>query len=113
MTLLMIPAISAATIHGTVYDFSLNEAENVKISIDTEPEQVIIASTYSFEVSPGAYLITAEQLENGKIVSKTKELIKVTKDGDFTYDLILFPKKPKQSESQYHLNQNQNLTATS
>ena len=84
---------STATIHGTVYDFSLEKAENVRMTINTEPEQLLIApeGSYSFTVSAGTYTITAEQLELGKIVSNAEEVITVPEEGDYVRDIILFP----------------------
>ena len=43
---------SAAAIHGTVYDLSLNKANNVKVEINTMPKQFMVAQngTYLFIV---------------------------------------------------------------
>ena len=69
MLILLSTLASAATIYGTIYDFSLDRAGNVKLTINTKPEQQLISpdGSYSFNISPGSYMIVAEQLERGEV----------------------------------------------
>ena len=83
----------AATIFGTVYDLSLEQAKNVRVSISTVPEQQIIAvnGRYSFNVQAGTYLLTAEQRRNDQILAQAVEEVVVVQEGVFVHDLILEP----------------------
>jgi uncharacterized membrane protein len=83
----------AATIEGTVFDFSLSQAKNARVVISTEPQQQIIAqdATYSFEVGSGRYTLIAQQIVGGKVIAQTEENITVSGEGLFKLDLILFP----------------------
>src|SRR3989344_1553212 len=91
--LLLSSTVSAATVYGTVYDFSLNKAESVRVSIDTAPAQQIIAvnGRYTFTVPEGTYTIKAEQQISGQIVASTLESITIESDGSYVRDIILFP----------------------
>jgi uncharacterized membrane protein len=91
--LLSILPVHAATIFGTVYDFDLQQVDNVRISINTTPGQQLIATSgrYSINVPPGDYLITAEQLQAGNVIASTEEVVTITKEGSYVIDLIVFP----------------------
>lgn len=82
------------TIHGTLYEWSTFEPlRNVIITINTTPPQVFIArnGTYSFNLSPGAYLIEAKYYVNNSLVYHEEENITIVGEGDYTLDLLLFP----------------------
>ncbi len=83
----------AATLYGTVYDFSLEQADNVRITVNTTPEQQLIAvnGRYSVNVPVGDYTITAEQIETGRITASAQENVTVEKEGSYVHDIILFP----------------------
>ena len=83
----------AATIHGSVYDISLNRAENSAVEINSTPNQFIVArnGSYSFMVPNGIYTIKAEQIQKNSIVASAEENISVKQDGNYVIDLILFP----------------------
>lgn len=85
--------VSAATIAGTVYDFSLEKVPKAQVTISTEPQQNIVAedASYSFEVPPGTYTLTAQQLERGRVLAKVEENVSIRGEGVFHVDLILFP----------------------
>src|SRR3989344_6477183 len=85
--------VSAATVFGTIYDFSLKQAENVRVSINTTPQQQLIAvnGRYSFNVAPGDYTIDAEHIEFGKVTSTASEEITIKDEGSYIRDIILFP----------------------
>lgn len=86
MMILLIPVASAATIHGSVYDYSLNIVKDAKVAIDTTPQQVIVAKEglYSFNAPIGSYKITALKNDIG-----IKENITVKDEGNYNLDLIL------------------------
>ena len=91
--LLSILPVHAATIFGTIYDIELEQVNNVRITINTTPEQQLVATSgrYSINVPPGDYLITAEQLEAGNVIASTEETVTLTKEGSYVIDLIVFP----------------------
>ena len=87
-SLLIINNVSAATIHGSVYDISLNKVKDIIIEIDSVPVQRFISNdgSYSFELSNGNYRITAKVLPNTKIA---EESININSDGSFNIDLFI------------------------
>lgn len=96
---LLAGAAQAATIQGTVYDFSLDKVENGKVVI-SEPKQqmVLVNSSYSFTVDEGEYSLIGYKLEGGKITATAKETIVVSGEGDYNVDLILFPSFAEEEE---------------
>ncbi len=97
--LLNVSIVSAATIHGTVYNLDLNPVKNVKVEL-TSPKQVFIAldGTFSFNAPTGTYALTAKLIKNGTVEASASESIQVTDDNDYVLDLILFPEFDDQSE---------------
>ena len=91
--LITLNMVSAATIHGIVYDLSLNKVDKAIININTVPEQVYISvnGSYSFHVPNGNYKIKANLIQNKIIVASASQDIVVNSDEDFKVDLILFP----------------------
>ena len=89
-SLVLAPAVSAATIHGSVYDLELNTLSQAVIEINTVPRQVMVSKngTYAFTVSPGEYIIAARQTRLG---IATQENITVKQEGSYVLDLLLFP----------------------
>jgi uncharacterized membrane protein len=89
LLLLIASPVLGATIHGTVYDLDLNTVQAV-VEISTTPRQVMVAKngTYSFNVPQGEYTISANYT---KLELATTESITVSQEGDYVFDLILFP----------------------
>ncbi len=89
LSLFLVDIASAATVHGTVYDFSLEKIKNVIVEINTNPAQRQIAKegTYIFNIPRGSYTITAKKIDN-KII--TTENITIIEEGNYTLDLIAF-----------------------
>ncbi|MBD3318810.1 hypothetical protein GF342_02785 [Candidatus Woesearchaeota archaeon] len=85
--LLTSQAALAATLHGTVYDLSLQEVDNAIIELSSaQSKQQLVArnGTYSFEVTPGTY----------KLVARTEQLaviedVQIPHEGTYIVDLIL------------------------
>lgn len=84
----------AATIHGTVYEWdTFKPLNNSVVEINSTPEQNIIAtdSEYSFNLTPGTYTINASYLEGNRIVYTAQEDVVISGEGQYRYDLLLFP----------------------
>jgi len=82
-----------ATIHGGIYDFSLEKVENVIVEINTQPLQRYVSKDgiYSFEVQKeGGYNITARYgIKKDKLIAE--EVIEIKQEGEYRVDLFLFP----------------------
>lgn len=92
IALLLLPSVAmAASISGTVYDLSLEEVTAL-VTIDTEPEQRIVAQQgeYSFEVGPGRYTLSAKASIDREEWSVSENLT-IRDDGQYHLDLILAP----------------------
>lgn len=91
----LVPGALAAGVHGAVYSWSDFEEplQNVIVEVNSTPTQskVTTDGTYSFELPPGSYLITAKYYENNILEYSTEEEILIDSEGDFTIDLLLFP----------------------
>jgi uncharacterized membrane protein len=84
----------AATVTGTAYDgLTLDVLKNVVVSVSTNPLQTKLSKegTYSFDVTPGTYTLSAKYLEQGVVVMETSQSLKIEKEGAYTIDLILLP----------------------
>ncbi|HWR26227.1 MAG TPA: MarR family transcriptional regulator [Methanosarcina sp.] len=84
----------AATIHGTVYEWSTFEPlNNAVVKINSTPEQSLVAanSEYSFNLTPGAYQITANYFDGNNLVYTAKEDVTISGEGEYVHDLLLFP----------------------
>lgn len=86
---------AAATLHGTIYAWSdfENPLKNTVVEVNSTPTQYVVAKTgtYSFNLSPGNYLIRARYYRNNILEYSTEENIPIDKEGDFVRDLLLFP----------------------
>jgi len=91
--MLFTPVVYSATIYGTIYDFSLDKAKDIRVEIDTEPRQFYISKngSYAFNVPNGDYKIEAKQYFGDLLRSSVSEDIAVKDDGTYVLDLILFP----------------------
>ncbi|MFH1133597.1 MAG: hypothetical protein V1735_03840 [Nanoarchaeota archaeon] len=87
---------SAATLEGQTFAFTLEPLNDVIVSINSSPQQVIVAKehSYRFSLSPGDYRITAHYLQDGQLSAADDELLQVSDDGGYILDLILFPVLP-------------------
>lgn len=82
----------AATLHGSIYDIELNELNGVVVEVDSSPSQRYVSKdgAYSFELNPGEYILTA-RYSSGYDSLITSEKVSITAEGDFVFDLFLFP----------------------
>ena len=91
--ILILPVAYGATVYGTVYSLDLTVVDNVIVELNSTPTQRDITEQgqYSFEIAPGTYTLTAEEIIDGDIIAKVEENITIKEEGIFLYDLILFP----------------------
>lgn len=85
---------TAATIHGTVYEWStFKPLNNSVVEINSTPEQNVIAkdSEYSFNLTPGTYAINASYIEGNKVIYIAQDKVVISKEGDYVHDLLMFP----------------------
>ena len=113
--LLSINIANAANIYGTVYDFELNPVKSAEVSINTTPNQLMIAKngTYSFDVANGVYLVEARQYQKNHVVAYTNENVTVKQDGNYVIDLILFPEIETGGEDSYPIDVNESFFESS
>nr|MBA4405051.1 hypothetical protein [Nanoarchaeum sp.] len=90
---LCINFVNGATLQGNIYDFELDSISDVLITVDSTPKQSMVStdSMYSFELTPGTYTLTAQQLVGNITIASTTEQIEIEQEGTFRLDLILFP----------------------
>ncbi len=90
---LLAAGAKAALIQGEVYTFDLERANGVIVEVDTVPHQQVVVNdgSYTLNVPPGSYTLTATQRQKGDVIADTSEAITITNDGSYTLDLILFP----------------------
>ena len=99
MLFLIVPYIHAATVHGIVYDASLNRAENVIVEVSSVPKQIYVSKegSYSFSLPSGDYTIKAiYQLNYDRYTAQQN--ITIREDGDYVLDMILFPDITEENE---------------
>lgn len=101
--IVFITGAQAATLHGTIYEWSdfENPLKDAIVEVNSTPGQYVVATTgtYSFNLSPGSYLIKAKYYRNNILEYTTEEEIRIDREGDFVHDLLLFP--PTDSEYEY------------
>ena len=86
IALLFIPFVSATTLHGTVYDISLDVVQNAVITIEGVQKQVIVAKngTYKIELPQGNYTFLVQKGNETLL----EEEIAITSEGEFVVDLV-------------------------
>ncbi|MFP4523885.1 MAG: carboxypeptidase regulatory-like domain-containing protein [Candidatus Woesearchaeota archaeon] len=90
---LMAGSASAATITGTVYDYSLEPVPGAIVTVNTTPEQTLVArdGTYKLHLPAGTYNLSVNKATGGGLKQHHTTTITVSEEGEYTYDLILFP----------------------
>ncbi|MEK6869138.1 MAG: hypothetical protein AABX74_02830, partial [Nanoarchaeota archaeon] len=93
MLLMLAATASAATIYGTIYDYSLDKAKDARVEINTEPKQIYISKngSYAFNVPNGEYAIEAKQYIGSLLKASASENITIKDNGAYVLDLVLFP----------------------
>lgn len=79
-----------ATIHGNIYTFDLETAQNVLLEVNSTPRQTYVSKSgdYRFELPKGTYSITATKSE-GTGTLHAEETINLENDGSYNIDLFL------------------------
>jgi len=86
--------ILTSIVHGTVYEWnSFKPLNNAIIEVNSTPPQSVVAkdANYSFNLTPGTYLITAQYLEGRTLVYEARETVVISNQGEYVHDLFLFP----------------------
>jgi len=98
MLLILVIPVHGATIHGTVYDLSLNKVDNVVVQVNSTPQQRVISKDgfYSFDLNPGKYKIKATYL-NAEVYY-AEEGVEIISGGSYVLDLFLFPSFEDENE---------------
>ncbi len=88
--LLLVPLVSAAELHGTVYDFELKKVPLAVVEVNSSPAQRLVAvnGTFSFLLAPGEYEIVVSLPKRNL---SSSEVVEIEKEGSFVYDVILLP----------------------
>jgi uncharacterized membrane protein len=84
----------AATVYGTIYDWStLEPLGDIIVYVNSTPAQQLVSrdGNYSFELPIGDYEIVARYYENNSLALETEESITIETDGRYLLDLIMFP----------------------
>jgi len=89
---LCIPISLGATLHGNVYDYTLDIVKNAIVQVDSVPEQTYVAKdgTYSFTLNLGDYTIKAAYQDRDNKYT-FEQNITILDEGDYVFDIILFP----------------------
>ncbi|UGV41548.1 winged helix-turn-helix transcriptional regulator [Methanococcoides orientis] len=90
----MAAANSSAIVHGATYEWNTFEPlENTIIQVNSTPPQSFVAKygTYSFDLNPGSYTITARYYQNDTLIYLAEEDIVITDGGSYVIDLLLYP----------------------
>jgi uncharacterized membrane protein len=85
---------TTATVHGATYVWDTFEPINdTVIDVNSTPPQSIVAKngTYSFELIPGNYAITARYYQNNTLIYSKETTLKIEGEGDYVLDLLLYP----------------------
>ncbi|HET8685241.1 MAG TPA: MarR family transcriptional regulator [Methanosarcina sp.] len=89
-----------ATIHGATYAWdTLEPLNDTVININSNPPQSIVAKegTYSFELGPGDYVITASYYQNNILIYSKEATLKIEGEGNYVFDLLLYPVSENQA----------------
>jgi uncharacterized membrane protein len=95
---LVVPAVAdnnTSTVHGEVYGWDTFEPlENAVVDVNSTPAQSMVAKygSYSFELEPGNYSITARYYQNDTLTYSATETLTIKNGGgSYVLDLLLLP----------------------
>jgi uncharacterized membrane protein len=84
----------SATVHGVTYLWdTLEPLNDTVIDVNSTPPQSIVAKngSYSFELVPGDYAITAKYYQNNTLTYSKEATFKIEGEGNYVFDLLLYP----------------------
>jgi uncharacterized membrane protein len=92
-TLCLSEVVCAASLHGRIYDINLDELKNVIVDVDSIPKQRYLSKdgSYTFNLNPGEYTISATYSPDGVSIYNTTEELAIEQEGDYNYDLFILP----------------------
>ncbi|WP_410509611.1 MarR family transcriptional regulator [Methanosarcina hadiensis] len=102
---------TAATVHGATYAWdSLEPINDTVIEVNSNPPQSIVAKngTYSFDLMPGDYTITARYYRNNTLIYSEETTIKIEGEGSYVLDLLLYPVSENRKTETTAFRKNQN-----
>lgn len=85
---------TTATVHGATYAWdTLEPINDTVIEVNSNPPQSVVAKngTYSFDLMPGDYTITARYYRNNTLIYSEETTIKIEGEGSYVLDLLLYP----------------------
>jgi len=91
---LMFSISLAATVHGTIYDWStLEPLRDAIVQVNSTPTQQLISKdgNYSFQLPAGDYEILAKYYENNSLALESMDNLTISGDGAYLLDIIMFP----------------------
>lgn len=83
-----------ATVYGATYAWDTFEPlNNTVVEINSNPPQSKLATngTYSFELAPGTYIISAKYYQDKRLVYSKETTLEIESEGTYVLDLLLFP----------------------
>lgn len=83
-----------ATVYGATYAWDTFEPlNNTVVEINSNPPQSKLATngTYSFELAPGTYIISAKYYQDNRLVYSKETTLEIESEGTYVLDLLLFP----------------------
>jgi len=88
--------VSAAILHGIIYDTDFNALSNVIVQVNTSTPQRFVSKEgqYSFVLDPGCYKLTAVYELPNHVLLLATENITIQGDGYYVNDLFLRPTNP-------------------
>jgi len=81
----------AAVVEGNIYTLYLDLARDAIVRVNSVPEQIKVAKDgrYSFELPPGAYVLTATLGDDGDFFAE--ENVTIKGEGTYNIDIIMIP----------------------
>ncbi len=95
--LILLPVAGGARVYGVVYSWeTLEPLPRAIVTVNSTPVQRMVTGDghYSFNLTPGSYLIEGFYYRKGELQLYDREVIVIKDNGDYVVDLILFPPLP-------------------
>lgn len=87
LTVLLFAGLAqAATLHGNIYDLDFERVTDAVVEITSQQQMLAEEGAYSFELPDGTYILKAHKGE-----LSTVEQVTIKGEGDYVFDLFLFP----------------------